>query len=352
MMCACEHKQVSGGTTDCACEHWQRVMNNIMYFLYTVLPGASSRAKWTREGVDRAVAWGLHCEKAVARFRHRGSLRTAITKLARRNQQIGSFRDLASARRLLLERLLQNQLLEEGMREYVKQLSQDILGAEHASRVELVAQQQQQHASSLFRILTKTQHNDVTARLRARLMLEVASSSESGQVGECLSKIVYSPASLQTSLEVALLEEEDPVVEVGPAVARWVEEVVASPQHRLHRRVLKCLCSFPPHLLSKALARHPHLIMAVLKSLHREALNLQPSYDDEGCHWLPCRPSVLSWEDLVKVYSVVASHHSMAGQVQEAVEGWSMVEGGAVWGEVVRQAKATCMSASSNTSDS
>lgn len=323
-----------------------------MYFLYMVLPGASHRAKWSREAVDRAVAWGLHCEKAVARFRHRGSLRTAITKLARRSQQIGGFRDLAKARRLLLERLLQNQLLEEGVREYVKQLSQDILGKEDASRVELAAQQQQQHTSSLFMVLTETLHSDVTERLSARLMLEVASKGESGQLGECLSEVALSPVSLQTSLEVALLEGEHPVVEVGPAVASWVAAVVSSPQHRIHRPVLECLCSFPPHLLSKILARHPQLTMAVLKSLHRETLNLQPSYDDAGCRWLPRRPSVLSWEDLVKVYSVVASHHSMAGQVQEAVEDWSMMEGGAVWGEVVRQAKATCMSVPSSTTDS
>ncbi|XP_045137408.1 uncharacterized protein LOC123519870 [Portunus trituberculatus] len=352
MNCAWEEKHISGGTTGYTYEPWQKVMNNIMYFLYIVLPGASSSAKWSREAVDRAVGWGLHCEKAVARFKQGGTLQTAINKLARSNQQIGSVRDLAKARHLLLQRLLQNQLLEEGVREYVKQLCQDILGAEDVSRVESTVQQQQEHASILFKILAGTQYKDITERLNARLMLEVASNSESGQVGDCLSEVVYSPASLQTYLEVALLEEEEAIVEVGSAVARWIEEVVASPQHSLHRHVLKFLCSLSTQLLSKALARHPQLIMALLESLHRETLKLQPNYDDKGCHWQSCSSSVLSWDDLVKMYSVVASHQSMAGQVQEAVEGWSMEKGGAVWGEVVRQARATCMSASSGTSDS
>lgn len=336
----------------CACEHWQKVMHNIMYFMYMVLPAASSRARWTKEGVDRAVSWGQHCEKAIARFRQRGTLRTAIATLARRSQQIGSFRDLLSARRLLLERLLQNQLLEEDVREYVQQVSQSILGAKHVSCLELAAQQQQQHATSLLMMLTKSQHSDIHSRLRARLMLEAASNSEPGQVGECLSKVAHSPASLQTSFVVGLLEGENPVVEVGPAVAKWVEEVLASPQHRQHRRVLKCLCSLSPHLLSKALARHTQLIMAVMECLHRETLNLQANYDADGCHWLPRGPSVLCWEDLVKTYGVLASHQSMATRVQEAVESWSMLEGGAVWGEVVRQAKAAYMSASSSTNDS
>ena len=322
-------------------------MNNIMYFLYMVLPGASSSSRWSREAVDRAVGWGLHCEKSVARFKHGGTLQTAINKLARRNHQIGSVWDLAKARRLLLERLLQNQLLEQDVREYVKQLCQDILGVEDASRVELAVQQQQEHASILFEMLAETQYSDITERLKVRLKLEEASSSGSGQVEKCLSEVVDSPALLQTYMEVAFLEEEETVVKVGSAVAGWIEEVLASPQHSLHTHILKLLCSLSTCLLSKALARHPQLNMALLESLHREALKLQPNYDKE-CHWLPCHSSVLSWEDLVKVYSVVASHHSTAGQVQEAVEGWSMVEGGAVWREVVRQA----MLASATTTDS
>lgn len=183
-------------------------------------------------------------------------------------------------------------------------------------------------------------------------MLEAASNTEPGQVGEYLSKVAHSPASLRACFVVALLEGEDSVVEVGPAVAQWVEEILASPQHRQHRRVLKCLCSIPPHLLSKALARYTQLIMAVMKCLHQEVLNLQPKYDAGMCCWLPRGASVLCWEDVVKTYGALTSQQSMATSVQEAVEEWSMLEGGAAWVEVIRQTKVACLPASSSTSDS
>ncbi|KAG0693515.1 hypothetical protein GWK47_027479 [Chionoecetes opilio] len=352
MMCACEHGQVSGVVLKCTCEQWQRVMHNVMYFLYKVLPGASSRARWTREGVDRAVSWGRHCEKAVARFGRTGTLRASITTLARRSHQIGSFRDLLSARRLLLGRLLQNQRLEEGVKEYVVQVSRSILGAEQASRVELAAQQQQQHATRLLSLLQKARHSNIRAKVKARLMLEAEGNAEPQDMRQSLSRMAHYPVSLRTTLVAALVEGDDPVVEAGPVVAGWVEERLTSPHHGHHRSVLKCFCSLSPHLLSKALARHTQLTMAVLECLHRDLLNFQPKYDADGCRWLPRGPTVLTWEELVKIYSVLASQRSMATRVQEAVEGWSMLEGGAVWGEVVRHARATRTPASAITSGS
>ena len=237
------------------------------------------------------------------------------------------------------------------MREHVQQVFHNIFGPKQASNAESAAQQQQQHASTLLKMLTKTQHDDVHTRLRARLMLE-AKKGQPEHVRECLSKVAHSHLILQNTIVASMMEEEGSMVQVGPAVAQWVQTVLASRVHRHHRQVLQCLCSLPPHLLSKALATHTHLLMALLQCLHREARNLQPSYDGDGCHWLPHGPSILSWEDLLNTYTTLVSHPSLATHVQEAVEGWSMLEGGAVWGEVVRQAKATCMSTPSNTTHS
>lgn len=332
-------------------ESWQEVMGKLMYFLYTVLPAASSHGSWTSQRVDRALSWAQYCERAVAHLKYRGSLKTALTTLVRQTQHTASFRDLQRATHMLLEVLLQNQLLEESVREHVLTVSQKIHGAEFVSHAELAAQQQRQHTKTLLTALTKAQHSSIHLRLRVRLMLEAANSAEPGQVGVCLTKVAHSPASLQASFKAALLEGEDAGVKVGPAVVQWVLGVVSSSQHRQYRRVLGCLCSLSPHHLAKALANHPQLVLAILECVHREALSLEPHYDRDKCSWHPCGPSVLSWENLVRTYAVLISHQRMGAHVEEVVEGWRMQEGGAVWGDIVRQTKATSVPVSRSTSD-
>lgn len=322
-----------------------------MYFLYTVLPGATSHTHWTKEGVDRALSWAQYCERAVAHLRHRGSMQKALATLIRQSQHIANFRDLLKARHILLKLLLQNQLLENNVQEHILTVSQRAHGVDFAKRAEFTVQQQQQHAKTLLTLLTKSQHSSIDLRLRVRLMMEAAHNEDPEQVGLCLAKVAHSPASLQAGIKAALLEGEDVGIKVGPAVVHWVRGVVASPQHRQYRRVLGCLCSLAPHHLSKALANHPQLVMAVLECVHREARNLEPRYDRDECRWCPCGPLVLKWEDLVRTYAVLSSHKKMGARVEEAVEGWRMLDRSAVWGDIVRQTKASSMPLTPSASD-
>lgn len=322
-----------------------------MYFLYTVLPGASSHTHWTREGVDRALSWAQYCENAVAQFRCRGTLRKALATHVRESHDVASFQDLLKARQMLLKLLLQNQLLEKSVREHILTVAERAHGADFVSHAELAAQQQQQHAKTLLTLLTQPQHSTIDLRLRVRLMLEAANNKEPKEVGLCLAKVAHSPTMLQASLKAALLEEEDAGVRVGPAVVQWVRGVMASPQHQQYRRVVASLCSFEPHHLTRAVANHPQLVMVILKCVHREALSLEPHYDRGGCCWQPRSLSVLSWEDLVRTFGILINHSKMGARVAEAVEDWQLLEGGAVWGDIVRQTKASGMTISPSASD-
>lgn len=331
-------------------QSWKEVIGHFMYFLYTVLPGAASHTLWTKEGVDRALSWAQYCERTVTLLRHRGSLQKALAVQVRQSQHIANFRDLLKARHILLKLLLQNQLLENNVREHILTVSQKAHGVDFIKHAEFTVQQQQQHAKALLTLLTKAHHSSTDLRVRVRLMMEAAHNKDPEQVGLCLAKVAHSPASLQAGIKAALLEGEDVALKVGPAVVQWVRGVVTSPEHRQYKRVLGCLCSLAPHHLSKALTSHPQLVMSILDCVHREALNLEPCYARGECRWRPCGPSVLNWEDLVRTYTVLSSHKKMGAHVEEAVEGWRMLEGGAVWGDIVKQTKACSISLTHTTS--
>lgn len=311
-----------------------------MYFLYTVLPRTSSHT-WTKQGVDHALGWAQYCEEAVAHLRHRGSIQAALTKLVKQTQYTTSFRDLQRATCLLLKLLLQNQLLETSVREHVLAVSERVHGEKFVSHAQLAARQQQQHTENLLTILAREQHSSISLSVRVRLMLEAANKAEPGEVGVCLDKVAHHPATLQTCFKAALLEGENAGVRVGPAVVQWVQTVVTSPQHWKYRCVLGSLCSMSPHHQAKALANYPQLVMPLLECIHREALSLEPRYEGDECFWHPHGSTVLSWEDLVKFYAVLMNHKKKGVCVEEKVEGWMMLEGGAVWGDIVTQAKAT-----------
>lgn len=325
---------------------WKDVMHNLLYFLHELLPAAASRTNWNQDSLDKAMCWGAYCEKISRQFLHNCTMQSAFSCLARQSQWALTFHDLQSARQLLLRILIQNQLLDPCVKEYVRQVADMVLGPAITSTLCQQASQQNYSCKQLMSALTEMKYEEVKRRLGTRLMLEASSSSDQDHLQDCLTKLVMLPEGLAMILTAVRLDNEagvDKYVLMGPRIVEWLEGVLTSFQDSTHRRVVRTLCTTPTLLLlSEVLGNNLSLFRLLMSVLNREAKKLEPFYDSESCCWLPQNPtaSILNYPDLVCVYTALLKVEGVAVHAQKKVRSFCLQDGGSVWNDVIKDANA------------
>ncbi|XP_071547149.1 uncharacterized protein [Panulirus ornatus] len=325
---------------------WNEVMHNLLYFMHELVPAAASRTNWNQDSIDKAVSWGAYCEKISRQFRHNYSMRIAFSCLARQSLWAMTFHDLQSARQLLLKIFIQNQLLDLCVKEYVHQVANTVVGPTITATLYQQAVQQNSFCNQLMNVLTDMKYEIVKRRLGTRLMVEAASSSGQDKLQDCLTEMVMFPEGLSMILSTVKQDKEAGSVDryflLSPSIVEWLEGVMTSLQDSRHRQVVRTLCTLPPALLNEVFNGNLSIFRLLMSFLNKEAKKLEPYYNSKGCCWLPHNPtaSILSYQDLVCVYTALLKVEGVGLYAQEKVLSFCLQDGGAVWSDVIRDANA------------
>lgn len=317
---------------------WQEVVDNLLYFYLKLLPGAASQANWTKEGVDRALSWGKYCERVARRLRYNGSVMLALAQMTQHFPSATKQTNMQDACHILLKLLMQNQLLEEHVKQHVKELASTSLDSSAFAKIILHTTQQKIHSRVLFSQLKGKKFRGLTRKLGTRLMLEAAAGQD--QLQECLNRLIVQPEGLSLLMDVIWVKDKATSNSVNFQVLTWVKKILSSPQHTNYKSLLRRVSSLSPRILCDVMSTYPDLLIVILSAIQREVQMLEPYYDTEDTNWLPHDPasSTLGYPDLVRICTAVLTDQNLSAKLREAINTWRLNGKGAVWADLIRDA--------------
>lgn len=319
---------------------WQEVVDNLLYFYSELLPGAASQANWTKEGVDRALSWGKYCERVARRLHHNGSVMFALAQTTQHFPSGITLTNMLDACHILLKLLIQNQLLEEDVKQHVKELASTSLDSSAVAKINLHTTQQTIHSRFLFSQLKGKKFLEVTRKLGIRLMLEAAIASGQDQLQECLNRLLVQPEGLSLLMDITWTKDKGSSNSVNYQVLTWVKRILSSPQHTNYKSLLRRISSLSPRILCHVMGTYPDLLIVILSAIQREVQMLEPYYDTEDTNWFPHDPasSTLGYPDLVRICSAMLMDQNLSAKLREAIDTWRLNGKGAVWADLIRDA--------------
>ncbi|XP_042867130.1 uncharacterized protein LOC122249968 isoform X1 [Penaeus japonicus] len=323
---------------------WKSVLQNVLYFIHELYPAAYSQSNWTCDGVDKAVSWGLYCEKIARQSHQNGSLQIAFSHLAKESNEALLFCQLQNARYHLLKSLIHNQAVEIHVQEYISEVAKRTLGSTVVARIHEQVSQQRESYKLISAYISDTVHENFDRDLKSKLMWEVADTLSSEQVNNTLSRLVKIPDGLNILLdnmkcENAIYDVKN--VAVDKRIVEWLDSALRTPKAPIHKYVVQCLCDLQPTKLCGLLLSNHSLLIAFLATLHREGQKLVPIDNQTGYSWTPqdLSSSILTYKDLVTIYSNIRLNKSLTASADKVVSEWCMKDGGAIWSDVLGDVK-------------
>ncbi|XP_068226122.1 uncharacterized protein [Palaemon carinicauda] len=315
---------------------WKVVVKNILYFMHDLLPAAYSQGNWTEDALDRAIAWSEYCEKAVRQCSHNGSVHVALQGMAEKYDWVLSLQQLQNARLYFFSFIMQNQLLEVKLSNYVNEKVLEAFGENH--NLHILAKQQIEYHDKVMDYLRKNEEN-INSRLQVSLLFETAKSFTVEEISTHFEQVLMSSHGLELLTEAWVSQRS-----VGnPSKSsiffmKWLKSILQSYDcNDLYVSVITQLGMLPSVLLCKLFGEEESLLSALLVSLKGEVTKLEPCYEGEQCTWISLKdePCIIEYNGIINIFRSLVSEGSLAKHIKEKLSCWSVEEGGMVWNDII-----------------
>ncbi|XP_064084963.1 uncharacterized protein LOC135200331 isoform X1 [Macrobrachium nipponense] len=311
---------------------WKVVVKNILYFMHDLLPAAYSQGHWTEDAINRAVSWGEYCEKAVRHCSQDGSIHIALQNMAEKYDWVLSLHQLQSARLYFFSFILQNQLIEKRLADYVNEKVIEAFGADH--NLNVLAKQQLEYHKKVMDHLSKYDEK-VHSRYQVSLLLETAKSFSQEEMNTQMKQTLLLPHGLELLAEAVVSQ----ISHGNPSKAsfyfiKWLRNILQSHDcNDLYVSVVTQLGTLSPVLLCKLFAEEESLLTALFLSLKGEVMKLKPCYEGERCTWISSEdePFVIDFKEIINIFDSLMSDDCLSQRCKEKLLCWSMEDGGMVW---------------------
>ncbi|XP_066942292.1 uncharacterized protein Ufm1 isoform X1 [Macrobrachium rosenbergii] len=314
---------------------WKVVVKNILYFMHDLLPAAYSKDNWTEDAIDRAVSWGEYCEKAVRHCSQNGSIHVALQGMAEKYDWVLSLHQLQNARLYFFNFILQNQLIEKRLANYVNEKVIQAFGADH--NLHVLAKQQLEYHKKVMDHLSKIDEK-LHSRFQVSLLFETAKSFTQEEMSTQFKQTLLSPHGLELLAEAQVSQiNHGNLSKASFFFVKWLTNILQSHDcNDLYVGVVTQLGTLSPALLCKLFAEEESLLTALLLSLKGEVMKLKPCYEGEQCTWISSEDElcVIDFKEIVNVFDSLMSDDCLSQRCKEKFLCWSMEDGGMVWSDI------------------